>query len=79
MTDLWLMAGLASAVPTMAALAVFQQGKKIAKTADQIHTLTNSNLSRVLADLALANQRIEKLEMLVTDQARKPPPRKGRK
>lgn len=78
MTDLWVLVALASAVPTMAALATYQQGKKIGKTADQIHALTNSNLSRVLADLALANQRIEKLEMLVMEQA-EATTRKGRK
>ncbi len=31
----------------------------------EIHVLTNSNLTRVTADLALANARIEKLETLL--------------
>ena len=37
----------------------------MAFTTDQIHILTNSNLSAVKTDLALANQRIERLQALI--------------
>ena len=35
---------------------------------DEVHELCNSNLSRVLADLELANDRIGKLETLIATQ-----------
>lgn len=38
----------------------------IQKTADQIHLLTNSNLTKVTADLALALNRIGVLEAALT-------------
>jgi hypothetical protein len=43
--------------------AVAAEGTKT--TLDEIHTLTNSNLSRVMADLGIANDRIISLEKLV--------------
>jgi hypothetical protein len=66
MGDLTLVALIAALPPTLMAMATFQQRRRIVKTVDQVHTLTNSNLSRVLTDLKLANDRIEKLEKLIS-------------
>lgn len=70
---------VASVPPTIAAVAALRQGRAngvkaqsnsdksdvIIHKAEEIHTLTNSNLTKVTADLALANKRIEDLEKLV--------------
>lgn len=46
---------------------------------DAIHTLTNSNLHTVTADLAIANERIAKLEsMLVTSPPEVAAPKKAK-
>jgi hypothetical protein len=65
MTELAIFGLAVAVIPTLASLATLHQGRRILVTADEIHTLTNSNLSKVLADLALANDRIAKLEGLV--------------
>lgn len=58
-----------SVAPTIAALATLIAtvfvGFKANKKADSIHTLVNSNLSRVQADLKLALERVDKLEALL--------------
>lgn len=51
--------------PTILAIASLIQGRKIIHKADEIHTLTNSNLTKVTADLALATKRIEILEAFI--------------
>lgn len=42
------------------------------KKTDEIHELTNSNLTSVKSDLAMANQRIKELQLLVEDLAKGP-------
>lgn len=66
-----LLSSLIAAVP---ALLAFGQGlrnghsiRSVATKADEIHVLTNSAMSTLKADLALANQRIEQLQNLVND------------
>jgi hypothetical protein len=73
MSDTVLIALIVAAAPTIAALGAWRESQKTtAKTevviakADEIHTLTNSNLAAVKADLALANARILSLEALVS-------------
>ena len=46
--------------------SVDKKADTIIVAAEKIHSLTNSNLTKVNADLALANQRIEALQSLVT-------------
>jgi len=65
-------AAIASIAPTIASLAAFRQGQAngvktdaLTVKAEEIHMLTNSNLSAVKADLLLANKRIEALETLL--------------
>ena len=67
-----ILALFAAIPPSILAYAALQQGRKngaevkaVAFTTDQIHILTNSNLSAVKTDLALANQRIERLQALI--------------
>jgi len=61
--------GLIAAAPaTVAAFAAWRNGRKADTTAGkiaEIHVLTNSNLTTVKADLALANLRIGELQRLV--------------
>ena len=45
----------------------------IIQKANQIHTLTNSNLTTVKADLESANKRIESLEGLLVEFVKKKP------
>lgn len=66
-------AAFAAIPPTLVALAGLrqgrsnhQQGAELATKTDEIHVLTNANLTKVTADLALANQRIADLEQLVS-------------
>ena len=73
MSDAVLIALIVAVPPTIAAVAAWRQGKANGQKADaltvkaeEIHVLTNSNLSTVKADLAKANTRIESLEALVT-------------
>lgn len=66
---------LITIVPTtMIAVAVLftsisnnRKADQIITKTDEIHVLTNSNLSAVKTDLMLANERIQKLEKLLTD------------
>ncbi len=68
MTDAVLV-GLIAAVPaTVAAFASWRNGRKADVAAGkiaEIHVLTNSNLTAVKTDLALANSHIAELQMLV--------------
>lgn len=63
---------LAAIPPTVMAFAALVQSVRNGRKADtistkteQIHVLTNSNLTSVKADLALANEKIQELERLV--------------
>lgn len=69
MNDLIIAAFILTVPPTVVSLANYQQGRQYKKTLDEIHVLTNSNLSRSNADLALANNRIAKLEELIMRDA----------
>jgi hypothetical protein len=44
---------------------IVQQTEAVTKKTDEIHILVNSNLAAVKADLALANQRVQKLETML--------------
>lgn len=80
MTDIQLTIVLAAIVPTLAGVGAMivsvinaiksnANGIKaddIIKKAEQIHTLTNSNLSKVTAALEVANARIDGLQVLVS-------------
>lgn len=63
---------IVSVAPTLAALGALIIGLRntkksdtIIKKADEIHTLTNSNLTNVKESLAIANDRIESLEKII--------------
>lgn len=65
---------LASIPPTLLAWAALNSSKRNADKADtiinkseQIHALTNSNLSKVTTALEVANTKIEGLQKLVTE------------
>lgn len=79
MTDTQVTIILASIVPTLAAFGAMAvsvinaiksnangiKSDEIIKKAEQIHTLTNSNLSKVTAALEVANARIDGLQKLI--------------
>ena len=72
-------AAIAAVPPTIVAWATLRQSKLnagkadvLVQKADEIHTLTNSNLTRVTAELALANDRIAKLEELIGRMSQSP-------
>jgi hypothetical protein len=73
MSDVVVVALIVAIPPTIAALLAWSESKRttakadvIVAKADEIHTLTNSNLAAVKADLAMANSRIVSLEALVS-------------
>lgn len=84
MTDIQLTIILAAIVPTLAALGAMvvsvvnaiksnANGVKaddIIKKAEQIHTLTNSNLSKVTASLEVALARIDGLQKMVAEMSK---------
>lgn len=57
----------ASRASTEKVEVIDQKTDELTKKAEVIHVLVNSNLSTVQADLALANQRIEKLQKLIDE------------
>ncbi len=64
-----IIAGFVALPPTIAAVAAFWQGKKSSEKAtviiektEQIHDLTNSNLTAIKKQLAAADERIALLE-----------------
>lgn len=68
-----IIAFFASLAPTIAAIAALMVSRDTdhkvdasAKTIEQIHVLTNSNLTQVSNDLKIANSKIDALERLVT-------------
>jgi len=63
-------AGIAAIPPTLVAWGALRQSQKNAAKSDEIHVLVNSNLASVKADLKIAQERIEKLEALLTKEAR---------
>lgn len=72
MSDATLTAIIVSIPPTLVAIGGLIQGIRngqksavIIHKAEEIHTLTNSNLTKVTADLALALRRIETLESYI--------------
>jgi hypothetical protein len=65
-------ATIAALPPTILALATWRQSRKntekadtIISKAEEIHTLTNSNLAEVKAELATANGKIEGVEKVI--------------
>ena len=74
-----ILAIIAVIAPTITALAAWRQARvntrltagtravadSLTQKADEIHVLVNSNLSKAIADLHLANQRIAGLESLL--------------
>lgn len=84
MTDIQLTIVLSAIVPTLAAVGAMivsvvnaikssANGVKaddIIKKAEQIHTLTNSNLSKVTAALEVANAKIDGLQTMVSEMTR---------
>jgi hypothetical protein len=80
MSDPVQLALISSIPPTLAGLAALIVGIRnsrkssaenslIIKKSDEIHTLTNSNLTSVKAELVAASERIKALESLVTSMA----------
>jgi len=76
MSDPVQLALITAVPPTLAALAALIVGIRnthkataIITKADEIHTLTNSNLTAVKADLVAASERIKSLEQLVASMA----------
>jgi len=65
MNDQTLTIILAALPPTLVALATFVVGIVNSIKANKIHYLVNSNMTKVQADLAAANVRIEELQKLV--------------
>jgi len=65
MSDPVLLAIVASIPPTLAALAGVLVSLRNTSKLTEIHTLTNSNLTKVMTDLVIANARVGKLEELV--------------
>ena len=65
MSDAAQLAVISSIAPTIMALAAFVVGVRNSRKADVIHTLVNSNLTKVKADLELANQKILELATLL--------------
>lgn len=70
-----LLALIASIAPTILAIAVLatsirtsRKADVIITKADEIHTLTNSNLTEVTSDLDSVNRRIQKLEQMLIDR-----------
>jgi hypothetical protein len=57
--------------PTLVAVVTLIVGiynaKEIKHKSDEIHILVNSNLTKVKSDLALALERVAKLEKLISD------------
>ncbi len=68
MTDSILIAIIVALPPTLTALAAFKQGIKISKKTDEIHELTNSNLTSIKAELAIANQEIADLKKFIAKE-----------
>lgn len=66
MPDTTLTILLTALPPTLVALAGLIVSVVNSLKANKIHVLVNSNMSKVQADLAGANQRIEKLQMIIT-------------
>lgn len=64
MSDAVSIALIASIAPTIAALAALVVSVLNSRRLVEIHTLTNSNLSKVTAALAVANEKIEGLRLL---------------
>lgn len=75
MTDPIAFALIGGIAPTLAALGGLFVAIRNSKKSDEIHVLVNSNLTAVKADLALALERVDKLEkLLVTFTGSAPPP-----
>lgn len=72
MTETVQLALVASVAPTLAAIAGIVVSWRNNRKLDVIHTLTNSNLTKVTTDLEFANKEIGKLRELVTDLVAKP-------
>lgn len=84
MSDIQLTIVLAAIVPTLAALGALMvsvinaiksnangvKADDIIKKAEQIHTLTNSNLSKVTASLEVANAKIDGLQLMVAEMTK---------
>lgn len=68
MTEPLTIAYIAAVPPTLVAGASVFVGLRNSKKADSIHVLVNSNLTAVKADLALALERVAKLEQLLTER-----------
>lgn len=66
MPDTTLTIILTALPPTLVALAGLIVSVVNSVKANKIHVLVNSNMSKVQADLAGANQRIEKLQTIIT-------------
>jgi hypothetical protein len=73
MSDPVQLALVTSIAPTLAALAAMiigirnsRKADSIITKADEIHTLTNSNLTKVTNALAVAQEKIDGLQKLVT-------------
>jgi hypothetical protein len=66
MSDATLAILLTALPPTLVALAGLIVSVVNSLKANKIHVLVNSNMSKVQADLAGANQRIEKLQAIIT-------------
>ena len=62
-------ATLAALAAMIVALRTERKSDTIIEKATEIHTLTNSNLSKVSAALEVANSRIQGLERLIASQS----------
>lgn len=60
-----------SIAPTIASIATLVVGLQNKKSVKQVHDLANSNLKRVTVSLAKANNKIEKLQELITSMVKK--------
>lgn len=67
MTDAVELALIASIAPTFAALATLIVSIRNTTKLSEIHTLTNSNLNRVVNDLVSANAKIDGLQKLIAE------------
>lgn len=83
MSDTVLLAAIAAIAPTIAAIAAVFIGVRNSRKSDviiekaaEIHTLTNSSLSKVQSSLEVANEKILGLEKLIAAgaEAKKDPP-----
>jgi hypothetical protein len=69
LTDAVVVAIIASIPLTLTSIGTLISSIRNSKKLAEIHTLTNSNLSKVTAQLAVANEKIDGMRELITLQA----------